>query len=186
MHWMLCFVFVCKTLRVCWVCICALPRCSLFNNLHVKKQWCSSLCQLMWLDQVMNVQENASSDSTGDIGVGQDKAILWTGISQLLLDKGAIWLIFFPVDKIRPEFLLGTENHWPVYLCDATLSIHLKIHRIWCCGGDCWCHRQGTQGIPLPGQAPTSQRSWNVFDIQGSHKLAVLSTQQFLFRNGQQ
>ena len=69
-------------------------------------------------------------DSTGDTGVGQEKAILWAGMSQLGLDRKLnmiqshylINLNLFSVDKTRPTFPVGTENHWPASLYEATLN----------------------------------------------------------------
>lgn len=69
--------------------------------------------------------------STGDTEVGQEKAILWARISQLELDRklnmitSPSWinLNLFSVDKTRPTFPVGTENHWPVSLYEAKLSI---------------------------------------------------------------
>lgn len=107
----------------------------------------------------MNVQENPPSDSTGDTEVGQDKAIWW--ISQLILDKGTI-LFFFPVDKIRPTLLLGTENRWPVYLYDTTVSIPPEnTQNMMVETAGAYRPAKGTQEIPLPlqGKASTPQRS---------------------------
>lgn len=91
-------------------------------------------CQPVWLDWVMNVWGNAAGDSTGDIGVGQEKAILWAGMSQLGLDRklnmiqshSLINLYPFSGDKTRPTLPVGTENHWPVSFYEATPSIPSK------------------------------------------------------------
>lgn len=130
MHWMLYFVIVCKSLKVCWVCIYALPCCSLLSNWHAEKQWCSSLCSgthlaanlcdeiRLWMYRKMH-QEAALGYRSG---AGQSHFVsrnvpTCTGQGHYLMD------FFFPVDKVRPVFLLGTENHWPVCVYDATLSI---------------------------------------------------------------
>lgn len=88
-------------------------------------------CQPVWLDWFMNVRGNAGGDSTGDIGAGQEKAILWAEMSQLGLDRKLnmiqsphfINFNLFSVDKVRPTFPVGTKNHWPVSVYEATLSI---------------------------------------------------------------
>lgn len=101
MHWMLCFVFVCKTLRACWVCIHALPSCSLLITCTLKSKGVHlSAVAHTWLPTYVvrsgyEWNKIASSDSTGDRGVGQDKTILWTGISQLLPVQGHYLIEFF-------------------------------------------------------------------------------------------
>lgn len=79
----------------------------------------------------MDVRGNTGGYSTGDTEVGQEKAILWARISQLELDRklnmitSPSWinLNLFSVDKTRPTLPVGTENHWPVSLHEAKLSI---------------------------------------------------------------
>lgn len=63
--------------------------------------------------------------------MGQEKAILWAGMSQLGLDRKLnmiqshylINLYPFSGDKTRPTLPVGTENHWPVSFYEATPSI---------------------------------------------------------------
>lgn len=72
------------------------------------------------------------------------------------------YFIFFPVDKIRPTFLLGTENRWPVYLYDTTVSIPPENTQNMMVGtAGAYRPAKGTQEIPLPlqGKASTPQRS---------------------------
>lgn len=52
----------------------------------------------------MNVQESASSDSTGDIGVGQDKAILWQEYPNLYWTRKLFDFFFFLLVKLGQYF----------------------------------------------------------------------------------
>ena len=64
-------------------------------------------------------------------------------MSQLGLDRKLnmiqshylINLNLFSVDKTRPTFPVGTENHWPASLYEATLN-HIWKFSIQCYGGD--------------------------------------------------
>lgn len=77
----------------------------------------------MWWDQVVNVQENASRGRIGVQEWGRTKPFCEQECPNLYWTRALFDRFFFPVDKVRPVFLLGTENHWPVCVYDATLSI---------------------------------------------------------------
>lgn len=167
---MLYFVIVCKSLKVCWVCIYALPCCSSLSNWHVEKQWCSSLCSgthlaanlcdeiRLWMYRKMH-QEAA-------LGIqewGRTKPFCEQECPNIL-DKGIIWLIFFfLLIKLGQYFYWGQRTTGQCMYMMPRSQSHLKIYRIWCSGGDYWCHTpaKGTQETPLPlqGKASTSQRS---------------------------
>lgn len=80
MHWMLYFVIVCKSLKVCWVCIYALPCCSSLKMLKSRGAPLSAVAHTWLPTYVMR----SGCECTGKCikrqhwgtGVRQDKAIL--------------------------------------------------------------------------------------------------------------